>query len=114
MLSIAAGIAESNGMRKLLIGNHFGDHAIYPDCRKDFIESMSEAIRKGTYEGIEIFAPYTELDKRQIAQIGRRLGIDYATTWTCYKGGEVHCGVCGSCIERKEALEGFDNTVYLL
>jgi 7-cyano-7-deazaguanine synthase len=61
---------------------------------------------------MHVVCTLTALDKRQIALIGRELGIDYATTWTCYKGGTVHCGVCGSCVERKEALEGFDPTLY--
>lgn len=112
MLSIAAGIAESNDLKRIMIANHFGDHAIYPDCRKDFIDNMNIAIQKGTYKGIEILAPYTNIDKRQIALIGHGLGIDYSKTWTCYKGENKHCGVCGSCIERKEALQGFDNTEY--
>jgi len=113
MLSIAAGIAESNDLERILMANHFGDHAIYPDCRESFVKPMNEAIKNGTYKQIEIFAPYTLLVKRQIALIGQKHGIDYSTTWTCYKGDDVHCGVCGSCVERKEALEGFDSTVYL-
>lgn len=112
MLSIAAGVAESNSLQRILIANHFGDHAIYPDCRKNFIEPMSEAIKNGTYDNIEIFAPYTDISKRDIALIGKNLGIDYATTYSCYKGNELHCGKCGTCVERKEALEGFDPTPY--
>ena len=112
MLSIAAGIAESNGFNKILIGNHSGDHAIYPDCREEFITAMSEAIKNGTYEHVEIFAPYTKISKLDIGKIGQKLGIDYSQTWTCYKGEDIHCGVCGSCVERKEALFGFDNTTY--
>jgi exsB protein len=114
MLSIAAGIAESNGLKKVMLANHFGDHAIYPDCRASFIEPMSRAIENGTYEGVKIVAPYTEIDKREIGLIGKKLGIDYAKTWTCYKGEDKHCGVCLSCIGRKEALNGFDNTEYQL
>ena len=110
MLSIAAGIAESHELKRILIANHFGDHAIYPDCRKSFIDPMSEAIKQGTYDQIEIFAPYTDLTKREIALIGKELGIDYSTTYSCYKGNELHCGKCGTCVERKEALEGFDPT----
>lgn len=112
MLSIAAGIAESNNLKHIMIANHFGDHAIYPDCRKSFIEPMKEAIKQGTYENIEIFAPYTEITKRDIALIGKDLNMDYSTTYSCYKGGEKHCGKCGTCIERKEALDGFDPTEY--
>lgn len=104
--------AESNGFNKILIGNHSGDHAIYPDCREEFITAMSEAIKNGTYENVEIFAPYTKISKLDIAKIGQKLNIDYSQTWTCYKGEDIHCGVCGSCVERKEALAGFDTTKY--
>ncbi len=113
MLSIACGIAESCGCKSVLIANHAGDHAIYPDCRDTFIEPMADAMKYGTYEGIILEAPYTYKTKRDIGLIGHALGIDYGNdTWTCYKGGAIHCGKCGSCTERKEALEGFDNTVY--
>lgn len=104
MLSVACGIAESRELEKVLIANHFGDHAIYPDCRKGFIDAMSEAMRNGTYKGITIDAPYTNITKTDIAKIGKSLGIDYSKTYSCYKGGEKHCGKCGTCVERKEAL----------
>lgn len=104
MLSIAAGIAESNGLKYVLIANHGGDHAIYPDCRSEFIKAMSDATRLGTYPGIEVMAPYTDITKTDIARRGKALGVNYAETWSCYKGGEKHCGKCGTCVERKEAL----------
>lgn len=104
MLSIACGIAESNGLKKVLIANHFGDHAVYPDCRKDFIEAMSAAMMHGTYDSIIIDAPYTTITKTDVARRGKELTIDYSETWSCYKGGEKHCGKCGTCVERKEAL----------
>ena len=104
MLSIACGIAESRGFETVFIANHFGDHAIYPDCRMGFIDAMSEAMRLGTYKGILVDAPYTKLTKTDIAKIGKSLGIDYSKTYSCYKGGEKHCGKCGTCVERKEAL----------
>lgn len=104
MLSVACGIAESRELEKVLIANHFGDHAIYPDCRKGFIDAMSEAMKCGTYKGIIIDAPYTTITKTDIAKIGKSLGIDYSKTYSCYKGGEKHCGKCGTCVERKEAL----------
>ena len=113
MLSIACGIAASNGCKAILIGNHAGDHAIYPDCRDTFIRPMSEAMKMGTYEEVVIDAPYTYLNKGDIGRIGAQLGIDYGRdSWSCYKGGDVHCGKCGACTERKEALAGFDTTVY--
>lgn len=104
MLSVACGLAESRELEKVLIANHFGDHAIYPDCRKGFIDAISEAMRNGTYKGITIDAPYTTITKTDIAKIGKSLGIDYSKTYSCYKGGEKHCGKCGTCVERKEAL----------
>ena len=104
MLSIACGIAESNGLKKVLIANHFGDHAIYPDCRPEFVDSMSKAVSAGTYEHLTILAPYTNITKTDIAIRGKRLGIDYARTWSCYKGGDKHCGKWGTCTERREAL----------
>lgn len=112
MLSIAAGIAESESLQYLLIANHSGDHAIYPDCRAEFIEPMSQAIEHGTYNNVKILAPFTHLDKRQIALRGKELGVDFSHTYSCYKGDDKHCGVCGTCVERKEALEGFDPTEY--
>ena len=115
MLSVAIGIAESNNLKNVLIANHGGDHTIYPDCRPEFVSAMSEATRLGTYPGIEVLAPYTDITKSDIARHGKALGIDYAETWSCYKGGEHHCGKCGTCRERIEALADAgieDHTVY--
>ena len=104
MLAIAAGIAESNGLDHVMIANHGGDHAIYPDCRPEFISAMSSATSAGSYNGVTVIAPYTSITKGDIARRGKELGIDYTETWSCYKGGEKHCGKCGTCVERKEAL----------
>lgn len=104
MLAIACGLAESRNLDCVFIANHAGDHAIYPDCRATFIESMNEAMAYGTYNNINIVAPFTHLTKGQIAAIGGKLGIDYSKTYSCYKGGEKHCGKCGTCVERKEAF----------
>ena len=112
MLSILTGIAEDRNIDKVLIANHFGDHAIYPDCRKSFIDSFNASTKNGTYNKVEIVSPYNLLSKRDIAIIGNNLGIDWSKTWSCYKGGDIHCGKCGTCVERIEALEGFDNTIY--
>ena len=115
MLAVACGIAESRDLSRVMLANHFGDHAIYPDCRRDFVDAMSEAMRCGTYCGVTVFAPYTDITKADIARRGALLGIDYAETYSCYKGGEHHCGRCGTCRERREAmaLAGIDDpTVY--
>lgn len=115
MLSIACGIAESNGLHKVLIANHGGDHAIYPDCRNEFIKAMSAAMSYGTYENVCIDAPYTNITKSDIAKKGDELSVDYSKTWSCYKGGDIHCGKCGTCVERKEAFKNagiLDKTIY--
>lgn len=115
MLAIACGLAESHGLKHVMIANHGGDHSVYPDCRPEFIDNMSRAMQYGTYPGIDIIAPYTEISKSDIARIGRRLGIDYSKTYSCYKGGEHHCGVCATCIERREAIRDAgieDTTIY--
>ncbi|MGM9801746.1 MAG: 7-cyano-7-deazaguanine synthase QueC [Candidatus Limisoma sp.] len=115
MLAVACGIAESRDLSRVMLANHFGDHAIYPDCRRAFVDAMSEAMRQGTYCGVTVFAPYTDISKADIARRGAQLGIDYAETYSCYKGGAHHCGRCGTCRERREAmaLAGIDDpTVY--
>lgn len=104
MLSVAAGLAESRGLKTVMIANHGGDHAIYPDCRGGFIRAMAGAIVEGTYEHIELFAPYTNISKADIARKGVKLGVDYSITYSCYKGGEKHCGKCGTCRERHDAM----------
>ncbi|MDE6333626.1 MAG: 7-cyano-7-deazaguanine synthase QueC, partial [Muribaculaceae bacterium] len=104
MLSIAAGLAESRGLKRLMLANHGGDHAIYPDCRPGFVEAMSRAISEGTYEHLFISAPYTDITKADIARRGGAIGVDYSHTYSCYKGGEKHCGRCGTCTERRQAF----------
>lgn len=112
MLAIAIGIAESNDCKTVLIANHAGDHAIYPDCRAPFISAIRDAAISGTYSQVRVEAPFLHLTKREVAAIGRESGVDFSATWSCYKGGELHCGKCGTCVERKEALAGADPTQY--
>ncbi|MDD2706735.1 MAG: 7-cyano-7-deazaguanine synthase QueC [Verrucomicrobiae bacterium] len=104
MLSIAGGFAESAGAQGIVIAAHSGDHAIYPDCREEFMRSMADAMRLGTYAGIKILRPLIHLDKARIARLGHDLGVDFSQTWSCYKGGAIHCGACGTCVERREAF----------
>jgi 7-cyano-7-deazaguanine synthase len=116
MLSIAAGWAESIGAEGIAIAAHAGDHAIYPDCRADFMESMGLAIERGTYEQVQIMRPFVNLTKSEIAQIGHQAGVDFGETWSCYKGASLHCGTCGTCVERREAFllaDLLDPTKYL-
>ena len=104
MLAIATGIAESYGLKRVYIANHGGDHTIYPDCRPDFIQAMDGAATAGTFVNVRIEAPYTNITKADIVRRGTALGVDYSKTWSCYKGSDVHCGKCGTCVERKEAF----------
>jgi 7-cyano-7-deazaguanine synthase len=104
MLSIACGFAESIGGQGLVIAAHGGDHTIYPDCRENFMRAMGEAMEAGTYAGITLLRPFIALDKGGIVAEGARLGVDFARTWSCYKGGTLHCGKCGTCVERREAF----------
>lgn len=116
MLAIAAGLAESHGAEGLVIAAHAGDHAIYPDCREPFMQAMADAMKFGTYAGIQLLRPFIATDKAGIAALGSKLGVDYSRTWSCYKGGDIHCGTCGTCVERREAFllaEVADPTEYL-
>jgi 7-cyano-7-deazaguanine synthase len=107
-LSIACGFAESAGAEGLVIAAHGGDHAIYPDCREEFMAAMGETMRLGTYANVRLLRPFIAMDKGEIAALGARLGVDFKRTWSCYKGGAEgarHCGKCGTCVERREAFE---------
>jgi len=103
-LAIAAGYAESLGATGLIIAAHSGDHAIYPDCREDFMQAMGDALSLGTYAKIALLRPLIHLSKAQIATRGQTLGVNFSQTWSCYKGHEIHCGTCGTCVERREAF----------
>ena len=105
MLAIACGLAESRDLKYVMIANHSGDHAIYPDCRSGFVNAMDKAMQEGTYINVKLLAPYTNKTKGEIAVIGKNIGVDYSKTYSCYKGGEKHCGKCGTCVERIEALK---------
>ena len=104
MLAIACGIAESRNAKMVVIGNHAGDHAIYPDCRGTFISAMNEAMAYGTYSNVNIHSPFCSCTKADIVKIGDAMGVPWHLTYSCYKGGEVHCGRCSTCFERREAF----------
>lgn len=105
MLSIAAGFAESIGAEVVILGNHAGDHAVYPDCRGEFIIPMARAIAMGTYIGVKLESPFCDITKEEIVRMGAGLRVPYQHTWSCYKGGNAHCGKCGTCFERREAFQ---------
>ena len=115
LMSIAVGYAESIEAGEVLLGSHAGDHFIYPDCRPEFNTAFSQAAALGTDQQVRVRFPFAAMDKRDIGDLGRKLGVDFKQTWTCYKGRKIHCGTCGACQERKYALrkeEGLDPTDY--
>lgn len=115
MISLAWGVAVAEEADVVALAVHAGDHHIYPDCRPAFIDSMNAALRIGMEghrkDGLHLYAPYLTVDKGAIAAEGKRLGVPYHLTWTCYEGAEIHCGECGACVERQEAfyLAGVDD-----
>ncbi|REL29446.1 7-cyano-7-deazaguanine synthase QueC [Thalassotalea euphylliae] len=104
LLSLAVGYAVSVGASKVYYGAHSGDHAIYPDCRPEFVEKMNDVCQIANYEAVEIYSPYLSVSKTAILTDGIAMGLDYSQTWTCYNGREHACGKCGACQERLEAF----------
>lgn len=101
-LSAAAGVAESRDLDSLAVAMHAGDHTIYPDCRPEFVKAISVALWSG-YQ-VEVVAPLLYATKTDIAADAAKLGVPIAMSWSCYEGGEIHCGRCGTCVERLEAF----------
>ena len=111
LLSVAASFAEAIGAYDIFIGVSEVDYSGYVDCRKEFLDAMQNAINKGTVCAVEqgnhiaIHAPFIEMTKTEEIRLGMSLGVDYATTWSCYRGGEKPCGTCDSCLLRAEAFK---------
>ena len=104
LLAVAAGLAESSGARRVAIAVHGGAHPLYPDCREAFLRHFGEATRLGTYARVRLLRPYARRSKADIVKLGARLKVDFAGTWSCYAGGRFHCGLCGTCRERRDAF----------
>lgn len=104
LISLAVGYAVSIGADKIYYGAHSGDHAIYPDCRPEFVHKMNEVSQIANYEPVEVVSPYLDKNKNDILADGIKMGIDYGKAWTCYNGREKACGKCGSCVERLESF----------
>lgn len=118
MLAYATAIAEDIGADAIALGNHAGDHTIYPDCRPEFVRGFSEASQAGTWKHIPVIAPFTHLRKENLVERAAELGVlpQLANSYSCYEGGPIHCGKCGTCVERKEAFlraGDLDPTIYL-
>lgn len=103
--NIAAGIAISREIDTIALAVHGGDYAVYPDCRPVFIYRLTECLRAATGTELQVWTPYLYLYKYQIVLEGYELNVPFELTWSCYKGGEIHCGNCGACVERREAFE---------
>jgi 7-cyano-7-deazaguanine synthase len=112
MLAVAAGYAMSQGAQSVAYAAHAGDHAIYPDCRPEFADALDHAIGLADWRRVTLERPFIGLTKTDIAVLGMALGVPFEDTWSCYKGGERHCGKCGTCVERREALGEMDRTEY--
>ncbi len=104
LLSLAVGYAVSVKASQVYYGAHSGDHAIYPDCRPEFVMKMNDVCQIANYEAVEIFSPYLNDTKSDILTDGLKMGLSYENTWTCYNGREKACGKCGACQERLEAF----------
>ncbi len=111
MLAVAVAHAIAIDFDAIAYGAHAGDHTIYPDCRAEFVQAMKGAIGLCDWKSIQLLTPLIDLSKSEIAEIGDELGVPFAMTWSCYKGGNQHCGTCGTCVERREAfaLAGLDD-----
>lgn len=110
LLSLAVGYAVSVKASQVYYGAHSGDHAIYPDCRPEFVLKMNDVCKIANYDAVEIFSPYLNVSKTAILTDGIAMGLDYSQTWTCYNGREKACGKCGACQERLEAFSENDTT----
>lgn len=106
MLSVAAGVAVSRGAHSVATAVHAGDHFIYPDCRPEFITVLSAATALGTdgFGNVSITAPFVAMTKTEICARAAAIGAPLHLTWSCYEGGDIHCGACGTCYERREAF----------
>jgi 7-cyano-7-deazaguanine synthase len=105
LLSLAAGHAISIQYDTVAYAAHAGDHTIYPDCRPAFADAMEQALKLADWESISLFRPFVNWSKADLVKRGNEIGVPFEHTWSCYAGGEKHCGKCGTCVERKEAFE---------
>ena len=104
LLAVAAAWAISMRSDAVAYAAHAGDHAVYPDCREEFVAALGEALRLADWHQVAILRPYVALTKADIVRRGTDLRVPYELTWSCYQGGRYHCGRCGTCVERREAF----------
>lgn len=104
MLSVAVAWAITLRAGAVAFAAHHGYHTLYPDCTPGFIDALAHAVHKADDHRVELLAPFARWTKADIVQRGAELAVPFALTWSCYEGGEVHCGRCGTCVERREAF----------
>jgi 7-cyano-7-deazaguanine synthase len=105
LLALAGGYALSSGFDTIAYAAHAGDHFIYPDCRPEFAEAMEKALGLADWNDLSLYRPFVDMTKADLVSLGTELGTPLEMTWSCYAGMDVHCGKCGTCVERKEAFE---------
>jgi 7-cyano-7-deazaguanine synthase len=107
MILLSLGIARAVSLRceTVAYAAHAGDHPIYPDCRPEFVESMRQAAALCDWHPVRIETPFIDTTKADIVRRGAELGVPFERTWSCYRGGDRHCGRCGTCVERREAFQ---------
>ena len=116
-LAVSVGWAISLQYDRVAYAAHSGDHAIYPDCRTEFTDALDEAIQLADWRKVSLYRPFVDLTKADLVKAGSELDVPFEQTWSCYKGGELHCGRCGTCVERREAFflaKVHDLTAYAL
>ena len=104
LLAVATGWAVSQKFDQVAYAAHSGDHAIYPDCRTEFADVLGQAIEMADWQKVSLFRPFVDITKADVVKIGHELGVPFEKTWSCYKGEDLHCGKCGTCVERREAF----------
>lgn len=105
MLAMSGAVAISQKAKFVAYGAHQGDHAIYPDCRDSFIGHMRLALAEADWHSVELLVPFENMTKADIVRVGAKLDVPFELTWSCYEGMDLHCGKCGTCVERREAFE---------
>lgn len=104
LISVAAAYCISKGFEQVVYAAHAGDHAVYPDCRENFVHLLDAALKVGNFHPVHLSAPFVNMTKEDIVRLGAQLLVPFKETWSCYRGGAYHCGTCGTCTERKEAF----------
>lgn len=106
LISVATAIAVSQGAQVVYIAAHGEDahNWAYPDCTPEFLGAMANAVYIGTYNQVRLVFPFIWMMKSDIVELAYELGAPLEYTWSCYEGGDIHCGVCPTCVERKQAF----------